>query len=138
MRSEGTRERLLDTAEKLMASTSTVAISLRDITSHANTTLAAVNYHLGSKESLVNAMVRRTAERLHTAWNESLGEIESESCDSPVSLAVILQAFRKPARDAADIEVRDSLKVLTRLQSEYKIAPEVVDALKAPAVDSAI
>jgi AcrR family transcriptional regulator len=92
IRGEDTRERPLDTAEKLMASTSTVAISLRDFTSHANTNLAAVNYHFGSKEALVDAVVRRTAERLHTAWNESPGEIESESCDSPMSLAVILQS----------------------------------------------
>jgi hypothetical protein len=46
--------------------------------------------------------------------------------------AVILQAFLKPVRHAADIEVRDSLKVLTRVQFEYKIAPEVVDSLKTP------
>jgi AcrR family transcriptional regulator len=61
IRGDSTRERLLDPPDKLMAATGTVGMSLRDITSRANTNLAAVNYHFGSKEVLVKAAVRRTA-----------------------------------------------------------------------------
>jgi AcrR family transcriptional regulator len=47
-----TRERLLDTAERLFAERGFAATSVRDITAAAGCNLAAVNYHFGGKSNL--------------------------------------------------------------------------------------
>ncbi len=54
-----TREVILDTAESLFAQQGHDATSMRQITSAAGVNLASVNYHFGSKESLVQAVLKR-------------------------------------------------------------------------------
>ncbi|MBZ2188052.1 TetR family transcriptional regulator [Alcanivorax sp. JB21] len=55
----GTVERILDTAEVLFAEKGFAETSLRAITSKAGVNLAAVNYHFGSKEALIQAIFER-------------------------------------------------------------------------------
>src|SRR6056297_1114628 len=56
-----TRERILDAAEFLFGERGFESVSLRDITGRAGANVAAVNYHFGSKEKLVDAVVVRHA-----------------------------------------------------------------------------
>jgi AcrR family transcriptional regulator len=58
-RPNSTRERLLDTAERLFAEHGFAATSLRTLTEAAGANVAAVNYHFGSKEGLLRAVVER-------------------------------------------------------------------------------
>ena len=51
--------RILDTAEALFAERGFSETSLRSITAQANVNLAAVNYHFGSKNILVQAVFQR-------------------------------------------------------------------------------
>jgi AcrR family transcriptional regulator len=53
-----TRERILDEAEKLFADSGFDAVSVRRITSAAETHLSAVNYHFGSKKNLYLAVFK--------------------------------------------------------------------------------
>jgi len=56
----GTRERLLDTAERLFAERGFAATSVRDITDAAGANLGAVNYYFRSKDNLyVEVFIRR-------------------------------------------------------------------------------
>ena len=57
-----TRERILDAAGRLFAERGFDGTSLRAITTAAGVNLAAVHYHLGSKEALLAAIVARHAE----------------------------------------------------------------------------
>lgn len=59
----GTRERLLDAAEELIAERGPARVSVRDITTLAGANTAAVNYHFGSKDKLLEALVCRNADR---------------------------------------------------------------------------
>jgi AcrR family transcriptional regulator len=64
-----TKEKILDTAERLFADHGFASTSLRDITAEADVNLAAVNYHFGSKLDLLKAVFARrfgpvNAERL--------------------------------------------------------------------------
>ena len=59
MAQAGTVERILDTAEVLFAEKGFAETSLRAITSKAGVNLAAVNYHFGSKEALIQAVFER-------------------------------------------------------------------------------
>src|SRR5713226_3885874 len=54
-----TKTRILDTAEKLFGEKGFDVTSLRDITAEAEVNLAAVNYHFQSKDSLIDAVIRR-------------------------------------------------------------------------------
>ena len=57
--STNTQDRLLDAAEQLIAQKGYANTSLREITTSAEANLAAVNYHFGSKEGLLSAMLTR-------------------------------------------------------------------------------
>ena len=59
MNTPDTRERLLDAAEHLFAHHGIGSTSLRSITAEAETNLASVHYHFGSKEALIEAVFAR-------------------------------------------------------------------------------
>jgi AcrR family transcriptional regulator len=59
-----TRQRIMAVAERLFAQRGLDAVSIRDITAAAGVNLAAVNYHFGSKQQLVVAVLERRAEQL--------------------------------------------------------------------------
>jgi AcrR family transcriptional regulator len=60
-----TKSRILDAAETLFIECGYEAMSLRQITSRAEVNLAAVNYHFGSKESLIHSMLSRRLDHLN-------------------------------------------------------------------------
>ena len=60
-----TKSRILDAAEMLFIECGYDAMSLRQITSRAEVNLAAVNYHFGSKESLIHSMLSRRLDHLN-------------------------------------------------------------------------
>jgi AcrR family transcriptional regulator len=56
---EATRDRLLDAAERLFAVHGYQATTMRGLTAEAEANIAAVNYHFGCKQSLLEAVVHR-------------------------------------------------------------------------------
>src|SRR3546814_13367071 len=54
-----TKDRILGAAEELFAQHGFSGPSLRQVTSRAAVNIAAVNYHFGSKENLVTAVIPR-------------------------------------------------------------------------------
>ena len=50
---EATRQRLLDAAERLFAQSGYASVSVRAVTGKARQNVAAVNYHFGSKDGLL-------------------------------------------------------------------------------------
>jgi AcrR family transcriptional regulator len=75
----GTYYRILDVAEALFAQNGIHGTSIRTITDLAGVNVAAVNYHFGSKEQLVNEIIRRRAQKLEQERSDMLDEIE-ERC----------------------------------------------------------
>lgn len=67
-----TKQKLLDCAEELFAQDGFHAVSLRAITHQAGANLAAVNYHFGSKEALLEAVITRRLEPLNVRRLELL------------------------------------------------------------------
>ena len=55
------RERLIEAARHLFASTGYDATSVRDITARARANLGAITYHFGSKEALYHTVIERFA-----------------------------------------------------------------------------
>lgn len=74
-----TRERLLDSALRLFAERGITQVGVRDITEAAGQSVGTLNYHFGSKENLVIALVRRSAPRLLEERLALLRQIEEQS-----------------------------------------------------------
>jgi AcrR family transcriptional regulator len=60
-----TRKKLLEAAEALFIECGYEAMSLRQITTKAHANLAAVNYHFGSKESLMQELLSQRLDQLN-------------------------------------------------------------------------
>lgn len=93
IRTTPTREAILDTAEALFAQQGHEATSMRQITSAAGVNLASVNYHFGSKESLVQAVLKRRLEVLNRERMRLLDELEAQSGGKPLKPSQIVDAF---------------------------------------------
>ena len=60
-RSRPTRDRILDAAERLFAQRGFHGVSVRDITGAADVDVALANYHFGSKQGVLEAVLMRRA-----------------------------------------------------------------------------
>jgi AcrR family transcriptional regulator len=69
---------------------------MRALARAAGASLSSTNYHYGTKEALLEAVLRRRAEPLNGLRLERLGREESAAGDAPVALEAILEAFVVP------------------------------------------
>lgn len=93
-----TKERILDAAEHLFAAEGFHNTSLRAITGAAGANLAAVNYHFGSKEALLEALFERRLVPLNRLRREKLEAVRQAARESgrrPPTDGV-LRAFVEP------------------------------------------
>jgi len=91
MAQAGTVDRILDTAEVLFAQKGFAETSLRAITSKAGVNLAAVNYHFGSKEALIQAVFERFLTPFSLALDAKLDEMEASGIpDTPENVLGIV------------------------------------------------
>jgi AcrR family transcriptional regulator len=91
-----TKERILDSAEKLFADAGFDGTSLRSITARAGVNLAAVHYYFGSKEALLQAVLARRLEPINRRRIELLDRLEGNSGEQPPGMEVVLRAFMEP------------------------------------------
>ena len=92
-KSAATRHRLLDAAEALVADLGYASPSHRAIARRAGVHVALVNYHFGSKEMLLEAVVARRAEQLVGEWK---AELAGAQAAHPISADRILRAYWAP------------------------------------------
>ncbi|KDC57396.1 TetR/AcrR family transcriptional regulator [Bordetella bronchiseptica] len=93
LKSTSTREIILETAEQLFAQQGHDGTSMRQITSAAGVNLAAVNYHFGSKEALVQAVLKRRLEEVNRERLRLLDELEAAAGGTPLKPSQIVDAF---------------------------------------------
>src|SRR5688500_17769747 len=89
-----TKDRILGAAEELFAQHGFGGTSLRQVTSRADVNIAAVNYHFGSKEHLVNEVFRRRMDEMSA---QRLAQLKAAQAEAPGELEPILAAFIEPA-----------------------------------------
>jgi AcrR family transcriptional regulator len=92
-----TRTRILDAAEALFMLRGFEGTSMRQLTSSAGVNLAAVNYHFGSKDSLIEAVFRRRLDPMNTARLAALEALESGAKSRPLAPEAIIRAFIGPS-----------------------------------------
>ena len=89
-----TKDRILHAAEELFAAQGFATTSLRQVTSRADVNIAAVNYHFGSKDNLVNEVFRR---RMDDMTALRLSQLKAALENHPGELQPVLAAFVEPA-----------------------------------------
>ena len=112
-----TRERILQTAEHLFAEQGYAPTSLRQIIGKAEVNLAAVHYHFGSKEELLDALVDRKAEPVNRERIVRLDRLEAEAAGKPLAVEAIMDAFLAPTAEAAEGNPL-FVRVMGRIHSE--------------------
>lgn len=112
-----TKERILSAAEQLFAQRGFDGASLRQLTSAAGVNLAAVNYHFGSKDKLVEQVFRRRLDALNQRRLAALGEVVGLP---QTTLEDVLEAFIRPALDLShDDSGALFMRVLARAFAEH-------------------
>ncbi|THD07193.1 TetR family transcriptional regulator [Rhodanobacter lindaniclasticus] len=111
-----TRDRILGTAEKMFAQRGFDGASLRQLTSAAGVNLAAVNYHFGSKEKLVEEVFRRRLDALNANRLAALHKLAG----GEATLEQVLAAYIRPALELShDGSGALFMRVLARAFAEH-------------------
>ncbi len=112
-----TKERILGAAEVLFARRGFDGASLRQLTAAAGVNLAAVNYHFGSKEKLVEQVFRRRLDALNGSRLEALAKVNGRD---ETRLEDVLAAYIRPALDLSnDDNGALFMRVLARAFAEH-------------------
>ena len=91
-----TKNKILDTAERLIASQGFAGTSLRQIIAEAGVNLASVHYHFGSKEELLDHVIARKVTAVNEDRLNRLQHLEREAGLRPVAVEKVLSAFLEP------------------------------------------
>ena len=91
-----TRRRLLEAAEQLFSEEGFDRVSVRDITERAKANVAAVNYHFGSREGLVEQVMERYINPVNEERVARLDTLERRAGSKPVPVEELLDAFVRP------------------------------------------
>lgn len=110
-----TKLKILETAERLIGEQGYSETSLRQIIAKAEVNLAAIHYHFGSKEELVDELILRKVEPVNTERMARMDALEA----NPAALTVrgALEAMLLPMADAADRDPR-FVRLMGRMLSE--------------------
>jgi AcrR family transcriptional regulator len=92
----GTKERILDAAERLFADHGFTNTSLRTIIGEARVNLAAVHYHFHSKDALLEVVILRRLEPVNRERLAMLDACERAAKGGSPAVEEILRAFIEP------------------------------------------
>lgn len=93
-----TKTRILDAAETLFVAGGFESMSMRQITSAAGVNLAAVNYHFGSKDALIHAVLARRLDSLNEQRLAMLDTFEATLGDRLTCEHVLVALFLPAVR----------------------------------------
>jgi len=124
-----TRERILNAAERLFALRGIASTSMRALTRAAGVNLAAVHYHFGSKEALLDAVIERRAEPLNAARNLALDRHLADCAQDRPDVEQVLRAFLEPVVEKllrSPAEGQHLPRLIARVEAQ---PPEILEAL---------
>lgn len=95
------RDRILDAAERAFADAGFAGASMRTIVKGARVNLATVYYYFGSKEGLMEAVLRRRFGPLRQDQLDGLRARQEAAGRTPLAVEAILEALLQPALHVA-------------------------------------
>ena len=114
-----TRDRLLDTAERLFAEHGYQATTMRTVTAEAGANIAAVNYHFGSKQALLGAVVHRA---LGPVVEERRRRLDALELEGDPSVEALVDAIIGPLIERIGAE--PSAALVIRLLGRLFVDPD--------------
>ena len=125
------KQRLLDAAERGFAEHGFEGASLRALTRAAGLSVSAANYHFGSKDELLAAVVRRRVRPLNERRLAALDALEARA--AAPALEALLDAYLRPVFERHAAARREGRATLPRQFAArlYCDPPERVQALRA-------
>ena len=134
-----TRTRILDAAEELFMQHGFEGTSMRQLTARAGVNLAAVNYHFGSKDALIEAVFRRRLDAMNAQRIAELDRLEKDAAGRPIAPAAIIRAFVGASLrmiEDAKCGGRNFIRLLGRSYSDpQKEIRVLIGQLYAPAME---
>src|SRR3954453_11543334 len=127
---EATRDRLLDAAERLFAEHGYQATTMRGLTAEAAANIAAVNYHFGCKQALLEAVVRRAIGPVVAERARRLDQLEAAGDPSGEAIvdAIIGPLIERVETDGALLPFLGRLFVDPDPEMRGLVKAEVADA----------
>ena len=114
-----TKAAVFATAERLFALHGFQSVSVRDITSEAGVNLASVNYHFGSKDTLLFEIFKRRTAELNRERARMLHEASARHEGKPPVRDILEALFAPPLRWASpENDRRISVQFIIRARSE--------------------
>lgn len=129
MADRSARERILDVAEELFAQSGLEGVSLRAINSAAGLSPAALHYHFGTKEKLLEAILLRRMPALMAKRRELLDRIERD--DDPPTSRQVVEAIVSPLLELVIEQGDDGIRYarfIARAWSDRRLDPEFIRA----------
>tara|TARA_B100001094_G_scaffold291326_1_gene309681 strand:+ start:337 stop:966 length:630 start_codon:yes stop_codon:yes gene_type:complete len=123
MTKRSTKDRILDAAEALFALNGSSGASLRAITQRAKVNLAAVHYHFGSKDRLLEAVLARRLLPLNTERIRRLENYQKEAGRKKVRLENVIEAMVGPALRLSRDE-NEGGRIFMRLLGRLVLEPD--------------
>jgi AcrR family transcriptional regulator len=127
----GTRRRILEAAEMLFSQHGFDRVSVRDITDEAKVNVAAINYHFGGREGLIDQVVARYINPINEERLARLESLERRMGSRPIALEELLEAFVRPfATQVRRSELSEALfyQLMGRILSQQ--TPELPDSVE--------
>lgn len=103
-KADKTRNEIVRAAEQLFAEKGFRAMTLRDVTREARVNLAAVNYHFGSKQKLMLAVIRNRFEPINLERLSRLDALIAKHAPAPIPVDDIFAALFRPLFECASTE----------------------------------
>jgi AcrR family transcriptional regulator len=123
-----TKDKILDTAQRLIGDNGYAATSVRQIVAEARVNLAAIHYHFGSKEELLDAIIARKAGPVNDERMARLARIENGT----PNVRKVLEAWLLPMAEAAENDP-GFVRLMGRLMSEGLLLTVVQKHFRKPA-----
>ncbi len=117
-----TRERILDAAERIFGERGFAGTSIREITKAAGVNIAAINYHFGSKEELLRAVLSRIVAPVNRERLELLDQAERAAAPDAPPVESVLEAFLAPDLRAIE-ELGERGRVMSRFMGRSYTEP---------------
>lgn len=134
-----TQTRILDAAEESFMQHGFEGASMRMLTAQAGVNLAAINYHFGSKDALIEAVFRRRLDVMNAERVAELERLEKDAAGKALAPEVVIRAFIGASLRMIE-DTRGGGRTFTRLLGRAYSEPakairQLIGRMYAPAME---
>ena len=125
-----TKARLLRTTETLFAFKGVAGVTMRGVAEKAQTNLASVHYHFGSKEAMVLEMIQSKIEPINSKRRKRLDEAKLKFADKPLPNIEIFRALIHPVGEEVEKQITDQNGIIEIISRSFTEPAEFLDKIQ--------